>query len=77
MRTLRGLLPGVPALAMVVLVGAALDASATSTTASDVGSGLGFTAPIGSDKGSVVGPPGHSTSASNLLGEEPIYYPRV
>jgi hypothetical protein len=81
MRTVRRSLSGLPVLtgaAIVAAVGLAVGASA-------VGSGVaaatladtrpGFTAPLGSGKGSVTGQSPAGSSAPSLLGEEPIYYP--
>jgi hypothetical protein len=81
MTALTRLLFGLTAPAVVVSLGTAeqgAEASATDTTAvlvNQVETDLGFTAPLGSDKGSVTDPSAASRLAPTLLGEEPIYYP--
>jgi hypothetical protein len=76
-RLLLGL--AAPAVAVsIATVGQRTEASATGTTAvlvNQVETGLGFTAPLGSGKGSVTDPSAASRLAPSLLGEEPIYYP--
>jgi hypothetical protein len=81
MTAMTRLLLGLAAPAVVVSTGTIdqrAEASATGTTAvlvNQVETGLGFTAPLGSDKGSVTNPRAAQPLAPTLLGEEPIYYP--
>ena len=81
MRTLTRLLLGLAAPAVAVSTGTvdhSAEASATDTTAvlgNQVETDLSFTAPLGSDKGSLTDPRAAQPLAPTLLGEEPIYYP--